>query len=51
MVHGVGTHVPGYSARLSANLAQALGLGVIAPEPKGFPIEAARLSRRERSAS
>src|SRR5918994_1810930 len=41
MVHGVGTHVPGYSARLSANLATALGLGVIAPEPKGFPIEAA----------
>jgi hypothetical protein len=40
MVHGVGTHVPGYSARLSANLATALGLGVIAPEPKGFPIEA-----------
>jgi hypothetical protein len=40
MVHGVGTHVPGYSARLSANLAQALGLRVIAPEPKGFPIEA-----------
>jgi hypothetical protein len=28
MVHGVGTHVPGYSARLSANLAQALGLSV-----------------------
>jgi hypothetical protein len=40
MVHGVGTHVPGYSARLSANLAQALGLTVVAPEPKGFPIEA-----------
>jgi hypothetical protein len=40
MVHGVGTHVPGYSARLSANLAQALGLGVIAPDPKEFPIEA-----------
>ncbi len=40
MVHGVGTHVPGYSARLQANLAQALGLGVIAPEPKEFPIEA-----------
>ena len=40
MVHGVGTHVPGYSARLSANLAQSLGLGVIAPEPKEFPIEA-----------
>ncbi|MGH6895789.1 MAG: hypothetical protein ACREJ5_04490 [Geminicoccaceae bacterium] len=41
MVHGVGTHVPGYSARLSANLAQALGLSVVAPEAKGFPIEAA----------
>jgi hypothetical protein len=40
MVHGVGTHVPGYSARLSANLAHALGLTVVAPEPKGFPIEA-----------
>ena len=40
MVHGVGTHVPGYGARLSANLAQALGLSVIAPEPKEFPIEA-----------
>ncbi len=40
MVHGVGTHVPGYSARLQANLAQALGLGVIAPEPKDFLIEA-----------
>jgi hypothetical protein len=40
MVHGVGTHVPGYSARLQANLAQSLGLDVIAPEPKEFPIEA-----------
>jgi hypothetical protein len=40
MVHGVGTHVPGYGARLSANLAQALGLSVSAPEPKGFAIEA-----------
>ncbi|MGH6903708.1 MAG: hypothetical protein ACREIR_13315, partial [Geminicoccaceae bacterium] len=38
MVHGVGTHVPGYSARLSANLARALGLTVIAPEAKAFPI-------------
>jgi hypothetical protein len=40
MVHGVGTHVPGHSARLSANLAQALGLSVVAPEAKAFPIEA-----------
>jgi len=39
MVHGVGTHVPGYSARLSTNLAQALGLSVVAPEAKGFAIE------------
>jgi hypothetical protein len=41
MVHGVGTHVPGHSARLSANLAQSLGLTVVAPEAKAFPIEAA----------
>ena len=47
MVHGVGTHVPGYSARLSANLAQALGLTVIAPEAKSFPIETPGLSRRD----
>jgi hypothetical protein len=39
MVHGVGTHVPGYGARLSANLAQALGLTVMAPEAKEFAIE------------
>src|SRR5690606_123546 len=40
MVHGVGTHVPGYSARMSANLARSLGLSVVAPEAKAFPIEA-----------
>jgi hypothetical protein len=40
MVHGVGTHVPGHSARLSANLAQSLGLTVVAPEAKAFPVEA-----------
>jgi hypothetical protein len=39
MVHGVGTHVPGHSARLSANLAQALGLTVVAPDAKSFAIE------------
>ena len=39
MVHGVGTHVPGHSARLSANLARSLGLSVVAPEAKAFPIE------------
>jgi hypothetical protein len=41
MVHGVGTHVPGHSARLSANLAQSLGLTVVAPDAKAFAIEAA----------
>jgi hypothetical protein len=40
LVHGVGTHVPAYSARMSANLAQALNLTVVAPEAKAFPIEA-----------
>jgi hypothetical protein len=40
MVHGVGTHVPGHSARLSANLARSLGLTVVAPDAKAFPIEA-----------
>ncbi len=47
MVHGVGTHVPGYSARLSANLAQSLDLTVVAPDAKSFPIESGRLSRRD----
>ena len=40
MVHGVGTHVPGHGARLSANLARSLGLTVVAPDAKAFPIEA-----------
>jgi hypothetical protein len=40
MVHGVGTHVPGHSARLSANLARSLGLTVVVPDAKAFPIEA-----------
>ena len=43
MVHGVGTHVPGYSGRMSANLARSLGLTVVAPEAKAFR------SRRPRS--
>jgi hypothetical protein len=41
MVHGVGTHVPGYSARMSANLARSLGLTVVAPDAKAFPIKVA----------
>ena len=47
MVHGVGTHVPGYSARLSANLARSLGLTVVAPDAKGFPDRGAGLPRRD----
>ncbi|UCH53737.1 MAG: hypothetical protein JSW09_02775 [Pseudomonadota bacterium] len=34
MVHGIGTHVPGYSTRLSENLARELKLDVVAREPK-----------------
>jgi hypothetical protein len=34
MVHGIGTHYPGYSGRLSANLSTELGLTVSAPQVK-----------------
>lgn len=34
MVHGIGTHFPGYSGRLSANLSRELNLGVTAPQVK-----------------
>lgn len=32
MIHGIGTHYPGYSGRLSANLSRELGLVVTAPQ-------------------
>lgn len=34
MVHGIGTHKPGYSTRLSENLARELHLDVVDREPK-----------------
>jgi len=34
MVHGIGTHLPGYSTRLAENLARELGLGVVERTPK-----------------
>lgn len=38
MVHGIGTHAPGYSGRLRSNLAQALGMTVTAPQEKVLDI-------------
>ena len=34
MVHGIGTHLPGYSTRLAENLARELELDVVEREPK-----------------
>jgi len=34
MVHGIGTHLPGYSTRLAENLARELGLDVVERTPK-----------------
>jgi len=34
MVHGIGTHLPGYSTRLAENLARELDLDVVDREPK-----------------
>ena len=34
MVHGIGTHLPGYSTRLAENLARELNLDVVDREPK-----------------
>lgn len=39
MVHGIGTHEPGYSGTLSANLSRALGLDVTAPQTKSIEIQ------------
>jgi len=38
MVHGIGTHAPGYSGRLRSNLAQSLGMTVTAPQEKVLDI-------------
>jgi hypothetical protein len=34
MVHGIGTHLPGYSTRLAENLARELDLDIVDREPK-----------------
>jgi hypothetical protein len=34
MIHGIGTHSPGFSGTLAANLSRELGLGVTAPQIK-----------------
>jgi hypothetical protein len=39
MVHGIGKHLPGYSARLSRNLTEALGLDVTEERFKEIAIE------------
>lgn len=43
MVHGIGTHRPGYAATLETNLAQALGLEVSAPQPIRFEVREPQL--------
>lgn len=37
MIHGIGTHHPGYSRLIQQNLADSLGLNVISRQPKTFP--------------
>ena len=38
MIHGVGTHVPGYSTRIRENLAATLGLTVMSRRPKNITL-------------
>ena len=38
MIHGVGTHTAGYSARIRNNLANALGLDVLSRTPKNITL-------------
>ena len=47
MVHGIGTHAPGYSGTLQANLSRALGLGVSAPRTKQFRMIHPRFGDKE----
>lgn len=55
MVHGIGTHLPGYSTRLAENLARELNLWVVSRAPKVLtlrfrmpPVEAGTLRGRIR---
>lgn len=47
MVHGIGSHKPGYSARLAENLARALTLNRVHEHPKEFVITTLRYPGRE----
>lgn len=47
MVHGIGSHQPGYSARLAENLARALYLSKVQEHPKEFVLTAMRCPGRE----
>lgn len=38
MIHGVGTHTPGYATRIQDNLAQSLGLNVLSKRPKDITL-------------
>lgn len=38
MIHGVGTHVPGYSTRIRENLAAKLGLNTMSRRPKNITL-------------
>jgi hypothetical protein len=47
MVHGIGTHQPGYSARLAENLARSLSLTKVQENPKEFFLKALMFPERE----
>jgi hypothetical protein len=38
LVHGIGSHIPGYSGRTVANLTRAMGLSVISPQFKSVEL-------------
>lgn len=39
MIHGVGTHTPGYSARIRENLSKVLGLNILSRIPKQITLK------------
>jgi hypothetical protein len=47
MVHGIGSHQPGYSARLAENLARSLSLNKVQENPKEFVLTALMFPGRE----
>src|SRR5574344_114378 len=38
MIHGVGTHTPGYATRIRENLAKSLNLTVLSRKPKNITL-------------